>query len=196
MCIRDSTYTGQFLFGKQDISDSEREIAKVCNFLLLYGGQDFILKTTLLKWTGILYSGEQIKSWIKGWTSLYATIGGWQKDAQKLFWTQKGKRHSNCTPFGRNYSADRIQDYLNIINQGAGAEVAKLAMNYMKRDLQMLNEKVSKINKTLMVNMVHDSFTLSAPNMPEAYIPGAKLVAECMSAVSYTHLTLPTICSV
>ena len=175
------TYTGQFLFGKTDITDEEREIAKVCNFLLLYGGQDFILKTTLLKWTGILYSNEQIKAWIKGWTSLYATIGGWQRDAQKLFWTQKNKRHTNVTPFGRNYSADRIQDYLNIINQGAGADVAKLAMNYMKRDLPALNEKLSAIDKTFMVNMVHDSFTLSAPNKPEAYIPGAKLVAECMS---------------
>lgn len=176
------TFTATFLFNKpaEAVEKWEREVAKVANFMLLYGGQDFIFRTTLLKMTGILYSNEQVKAWIKQWQSLYATIGGWQRDAQKLFWTQKNKRHTNCTPFGRNYSADRIQDYLNIVNQAAGAEVAKLAMNYIKRDLDVLNTTLSAEDKVYMVNMVHDSFTLSSPNNLEIAKQGAKIVAECM----------------
>jgi DNA polymerase I-like protein with 3'-5' exonuclease and polymerase domains len=66
-----------------------------------------------------------------------------------------------------------MTDQLNIENQGAGAEVAKLALHY-------LGPMLDATPDVMLVNFVHDSFFLDAPDDPEVYKPAAIKLAEAM----------------
>ena len=64
---------------------------------------------------------------------------------------------------------------MNIMNQGAGAEVAKLALVYLQRKLRA-NPKYDAV----LCNFVHDSFIIECPDDPAIYQPVGVLLAECM----------------
>ena len=70
---------------------------------------------------------------------------------------------------GRKYAAKMMTDQLNIENQGAGAEVAKLALHYL--DLP---------KEAKLCNFIHDSFIIDAPDDPAIYEPVAIQLAEVM----------------
>lgn len=174
------TFTGQYLFSKDVLTTEERYIAKVCNFLLLYGGSEYILQSTLLGWTGTLYSIKQCRDWKKGWNRLYSDIASWHEDANRAFnYGRSRQPQQNHTPLGREYFADRIQDYLNIKNQGAGAEVSKFSWHYMTPKIKALQEQYPEAD-IKMVNMVHDSFTFQCVDDKKYYAPLAKIIAESM----------------
>jgi DNA polymerase I-like protein with 3'-5' exonuclease and polymerase domains len=67
---------------------------------------------------------------------------------------------------------------MNIINQGAGAEVAKLALHYFYPRLQQFNEDNN--TDVLLVNFIHDSYILDCPDDPAVYEPLSVLLAEAM----------------
>jgi DNA polymerase-1 len=161
-------YTAEMLFGK-DFTKTDRQIAKTCNFNLLYGGSAGVLGTILLKQTGIILPHFKLEQLARRWKSLYKTIAEWQEKGVRNW--RAGRLGS--TPFGRRYLGKLMTDQLNIENQGFGAEVAKLAMHYMK-------PKLDELEDVKLVNFIHDSYILDCPTDPAVYEPAASIVANCM----------------
>lgn len=159
-------YTAEMLFGK-DYTKTQRQIAKTCNFNLLYGGGHKVLGDILVKEAGILLSESELLIIKRKWLNLWKTIAKWQQQGISAW--RKGQAWQ--TPLGRKYFASRMTDQLNIRVQGFGAEVAKLAMHYMMPKL---------IEEVKLVNFIHDSYILECPNDPIIYETAAEVLAEAM----------------
>ena len=159
-------YTAVSLFGKE-FTKEQRDIAKTANFNLLYGGGANMLRGILIQKAGIMLSEEECAAIKRKWRNLYVTVAKWQDrgiadQRRGLSWQ---------TPFGRRYTAKLMTDQLNIINQGFGSEVAKLAMHYMEPKIE---------GDVGMANFVHDAFIYDCPNEPEIYERVAETVADSM----------------
>jgi len=163
-------YTATMLFGK-GFTPTQRQIAKTCNFNLLYGGGANMLGSILIKDAGILLSEFELKSIKRKWRNLYAVIAAWQDKGMEDW------RHGRpwATPFGRKYTAKLPTDQLNIINQGFGSEVAKLAMHYMEPEI-----KSAFGGDVFLANFIHDSYIYDCPNDEEVYEGVAIIVADAM----------------
>ncbi len=166
------SYVAEMIFGK-DFQPRDRQIAKTCNFNLLYLGGWAMLQSILIKDANIWLEDEVIKSIVRKWKKLFPGIVAWQQRCIRDF---KANRLGS-TPFGRRYTGRRITDQCNIENSGFGAEVAKLAIHKMYPKLLEAKE-----DDVLFVNFVHDSYILSAPSDPAIYEPIAKHVGDCMLA--------------
>lgn len=167
------TYTSSFLFGiSEDKATAKwnRQVAKGCNFLLLYGGGIDMFLTVMLKTMDIAMLESQAVRARTKWRNLWPEIYAWQQRGISKY--KRGAVHS--TPLGREYLAVLLTDFLNIENQGAGAEVAKLAMHYFMRDCY------SKYEGLLVCNFVHDSYILECDDNPEIYEPASYDLAKCM----------------
>lgn len=166
-------YTSLMLFGPVDDPAKakwNRQVAKGCNFLLVYGGGIDMFLTVMLKTMDIaMLESTAVKARTK-WRNLWTEIYQWQQKGISKY--KRGLVHS--TPLGREYLAVLLTDFLNIENQGAGAEVAKLAMHYFVRDYYHKYEDI------LICNFVHDSYILEADDNPEVYIPVSHDLAKCM----------------
>lgn len=160
-------YTAAMLFGP-DWDDEQRQISKTCNFNLLYGGGVPMLLSILISTAEIVLEeklGFEIR---KKWRNLWSEIFGWQERGIQAW--KKGKLGS--TPFGRQYLAKMMTDQLNIENQGAAAEVFKLALHYFLRE--------SLPDDVIICNVIHDSFIIEAPNDPEVYQAVSIKLAKAM----------------
>lgn len=181
------TYTADFIFGTYEQvldmceGDEEaakvmykrnRQIAKTCNFSLLYGGGISMFIGILIKTAMVLLTERESNVVRKKWRQLWREIYAWQERGIAAW--KKGKQGS--TPLGRKYSAQRMTDYLNIENQGAGAEVAKLAMHYFMRDHFHSYPKEWDVK---LCNFIHDSFILEVPDEPEVYEQVSFDLARC-----------------
>jgi len=167
------TYTSDFLFGKSEDpakADYNRQVSKGCNFLLLYGGGIPMFISVMLKQMNIFMKESEAMVARKKWRNLWTEIFAWQQ--QGLSKWQLGKLGS--TPLGRQYKAVLLTDFLNIENQGAGAEVAKLALHYFMRDC------FAKYPGLLVCNFIHDSFILECDDDQEVYQAVSKDLAKCM----------------
>jgi DNA polymerase-1 len=160
-------YVAEMLFGA-DYTKKERQIAKTCNFALLYGASAAKYAAILLKDTGIIVSEGLAQTYKKKWLALFPGIASWQTQATKSW------RAGNYwfTPMGRRYKAKLMTDFMNIRNQGAGGEVAKLAFNYISKGFDF--------NDSSLDNFVHDSFVADCPNDPAIYEPIAELFADSL----------------
>lgn len=169
-------YTAEFLFGPTDdpvLAKKRRQVAKGCNFLLVYGGGIPMFVSVLISQMSILLEEAEATRLRARWRKLWKEIYGWQEAGIQAW--KKGKLGS--TPLGRRYSAKMMTDQLNIENQGAGAEVAKLALHYFMRD------KFSKYPEewnVLLCDFIHDSYIIEAPDNEAIYSVIAKDLAECM----------------
>ena len=168
-------YTRDALFDSStQVSDagrgnSLRQIAKIYNFASLYGAGWQTIGNVLTKYTGMMLTEAELKAnkvkWLKG----FPGIKEWH--AQNIrHWQAK---RTLSTPMGRKYIGKLPTDTNNIMNQGLGAEVAKLAMVYMRKEMDMSN----------MLMFIHDSYTYEAPyvdgDLTEAKRIGA-IMADCM----------------
>lgn len=171
------TFTATYLFSlpAEEITAEQREVAKLMNFLLLYGGGVYMLRLALLKRLGILYPESEVSRLIKMWMNLFPAIATWQEEEGTLFPNKRGSnpRQLGATPMDRPYSTDRLQDYLAIKNQGFGAEIAKETQHKIFVSLK-------DVPDAKLVNMVHDSYTCDVRNDPEDYTSVAKIMAESM----------------
>ena len=141
--------TAQFIFGRDDVTDEERQIAKIANFSLLYGAGAETYAAILFKLTRIRLNISQAIVVKQKWLQFYSGINAWQtlnlkRYKQKGWWT---------TALGRPYKAKILTDFNNIQNSGSGAEVTKLSLKY-------LWEKIGSDSNIKLLNVVHDSFTL------------------------------------
>ncbi len=148
-----------------------RQVTKTANFNLLYGGGVGMFIDILIKQADILLSVEEASMVKRKWLNLWTEINMWQQ--RRIAEFNQGKL--GCTPFGRQYKAERMTDHMNIENQGAGAEVAKLALHYLhKLGFKQLFPDF-KIR-----NFIHDSFIITGPAIPEQYEACAQFLAKCM----------------
>lgn len=167
-------YVAKFLFG-EGATEEDRQITKTYNFNLVYGGSAAMVCTILLGY-GFLVKERQANKDKAKWLKLFREIHVWQEKGISAW--RSGRVWA--TPFGRKYVGKLMTDQLNIMNQGAGAEVAKLALHYFYPKLKAFNAKLPEEDHTLLCNFVHDSFILDTPNKPEIYEPIAKMLAESM----------------
>lgn len=161
-------FTAEMIFGK-DYTKAQRQLTKTYNFSFLYGGGIAMLINILLKTADILISESQANRDRKRWRNLWKEIYAWQE--QGILSWQRGRLGS--TPMGRQYKAKMMTDQLNIENQGAGAEVAKLALHY-------LGPTLDEAEDAKLCNFIHDSFIIDAPDDPAIYEPLAIKMAEAM----------------
>ena len=89
-----------------------------------------------------------------------------------------------------------MTDFLNIENQGAGAEVFKLAIHYVQKDyLPAIREKYNLTNKELHVNdLIHDSFVITSPDVPEIYEENIDICPKCYNQLILKHTDCLLLC--
>lgn len=160
-------YTASFIFG-DTFTKLERQIAKTANFNLVYGGGAGMFQKILLKEAGIWLEIDAISRIIRKWKRLYKEVTKWQERGIRDY--QRGSLGS--TPLGRQYRGRLMTDQLNIENQGAGAEVAKLSMHYMRPKLKEYDAQ--------MCNFIHDAYITEQDCKPEVFEPVAKIIGDCM----------------
>ncbi len=169
------SYTADLLFLKPAPHDLKqksinRQIAKTANFHFLYGGGIEVFKQLLIKRANIIITDQEAKKIRFNWRDSWPTVYNWQKKG-----IQAWKRHEPWeTPLGRRYLAKRITDQMNIQIQGFGAEVSKLALHYMLRDLAKLSPDIK------LRNQKHDDYLFTCPNTPELYKQMAKIIGDSM----------------
>lgn len=161
-------YTAAMLFG-ESWTKAQRQLTKTYNFSYLYGGGVNMCASILLKTAGIILDEAQGNKDRRRWQNLWKEIFAWQQRGISAW--RKGRLGS--TPLGRRYKAKMMTDQLNIENQGAGAEVAKLALHY-------LMPKLRGYEDSFLCNFIHDSFIIEAPADPKVYEPLANDLAESM----------------
>lgn len=166
-------FTASMLFG-EDWEKFQRDLSKTYNFSFLYGGGINMLISILILQAGVLLSEKQANRDRNRWRNLWGEIYAWQEKGISMW--RKGRL--GRTPLGRQYKAKMMTDQLNIENQGAGAEVAKLALHYYYPKLMAYNEAHNVDFK--LCNFIHDSFITEGPNDPVHYKAVAVMKAEAM----------------
>lgn len=162
-------YVAETIFGK-DFTKQQRQIAKTCNFNLLYGGSAAMLQSILIAKADVWLELEEVDTIRRKWLNLFSGFAGWHEKAIRAW---RAKRVW-ATPSGRQYLGKLMTDQVNIMIQGMGAEVSKLAMHYMFKDGWFL------ANDIKLANFVHDSYIFDAPDNPELYQEAARRVASAM----------------
>lgn len=159
-------YTAEQLFGP-DYTKDQRQIAKVFNFGTLYGAGAATIRTILLQWTGIVMEESEVQRLKRKWLDTFTGIARWHR--------RGGARMNGTacyrTPHGRPYKAERYTDMLSIENQGAGAEVARIALHQIVKNLPP---------EALLFNFVHDSYVVECPNTTDLYKESATVVRDAM----------------
>lgn len=163
-------FTAAMLFG-EDWTPEQRQLSKTYNFNFLYGGGINMLISILIKIANVLLTEQQGNRDRNRWRSLWKEIYVWQEKGISKW--RKGLPGS--TPLGRRYTAQMMTDQLNIENQGAGAEVSKLALHYFGETLDKYADK-----GVALCNFIHDSYIVEAPNDPAIYQPVAMALAKAM----------------
>lgn len=163
-------YVAARIFGA-DFTPLQRQVSKTLNFLLLYGGGAAMLQSSLIMEVQLLVSVQEAMTYKKQWLDVFRGIGEWHEsgfDAHraKEVWT---------TPLGRRYLGNLGTDQLNILVQGMGAEVAKLARVYAATEIEEQGLDV------LMCSFKHDDYLYECDDDPEVYMALAKIVGDAMS---------------
>lgn len=151
-----------------------RQLTKTYNFSLLYGGGIAMLISILIMTAKLLISEQQATKDRRRWRNLWKEVYAWQERGISMW--KKGKVGS--TPLGRKYKAKMMTDQLNIENQGACAEVFKLATHYMVPKIKVYNNVAN--TDFIVINVIHDSFIIEGPNKPEHYEPISDIIATSM----------------
>lgn len=166
--------TRDMIFGEQEdkaLAKLYRQVTKTANFNLLYGGGVGMFIDILIKQADILLTYEKASMVKRKWLNLWLEINQWQQRRIAEF----NRGNLGCTPLGRKYKAERMTDHMNIENQGAGAEVAKLALHYLhKFGFKQLFPDFR------IRNFIHDSFIITGPADPAKYKACAEFLARCM----------------
>lgn len=161
------TFSAHRLFNEsmENVTKSQRQIAKTFNFSSLYGAGVNKRLQILLANTGILLDSEEGERLAMEWNRAYPAVHPWQQHNAKM-WRAGARGH---TALGRPYIAKLYTDYGNIQIQGSGAEVAKLALHYLSKELDMKK----------LCAFIHDSYTFEVETIEEAE-KYAKTLAHCM----------------
>jgi len=174
------SYTADMLFGKdwKETKPLARLYSKGANFGLLYGGGIEMFIGFMMQIASVKLEYSEASDIRKGWRTLWREIFKWQQEGISKW--QKGKL--GHTPLGRYYKAKMMTDFLNIENQGAGADVAKLAFIRLNERVAELRTKYNlRDDEMCLVNFVHDSYIIAYyGNDEEVYKEAAHVMAQEM----------------
>lgn len=159
-------FAAKELFGP-DFTKEQRQIAKVFNFSTLYGAGAGTIGLILLTQTGIKLPEDEINRLKRKWLNTFSGIAQWQRQGS----TRHEMGIAHRTPHGRRYVSERFTDHLSIENQGAGAEVARIALHYIDDNLPV---------SCKLINFIHDSYAAECENAPALYKEAAKVIHEGM----------------
>lgn len=163
-------YTAELMFGRS-YTKQQRQVAKTCNFNLLYGGGAKMLQGILIKDAGLFFTLSEVEGFKKVWHKAWPIITAWQRQMASN-WRHKMEA---STPLGRRYFGKLLTDYLNIMNQGfATGEVTKLAFHRLMLAVPKIDKRIK------LVNFVHDSFIFECPKEEAVYKALCVTLAECM----------------
>jgi DNA polymerase I-like protein with 3'-5' exonuclease and polymerase domains len=166
------SYTAERLFNTNKLTKKQRQIAKTCNFGLLYGAGVNVFMKVLLKSTGVLLNYDEASVICRRWKNLWPAVKEWQQKGIKD-WRNKTPWQ---TPLGRRYTAKMMTDQLNIQVQGMGAEVAKLANIFME---DYFNDAGYEW-RLWQRNFIHDSYIFVLPNNEQLYKKVCTIIANSM----------------
>lgn len=150
------TYSAHKLFKVPmgEVSKTQRQIAKTFNFSSLYGAGVAKRLDILLANTGIALELEEGEELAAQWLAAYPSVKQWQSENYRL-WSNGAVGY---TALRRPYISKLYTDFGNLQIQGSGAEVAKLALVYMLKEL-----RVDKL-----CAFIHDSYTFEVDTFEEA----------------------------
>lgn len=150
------TFSAHRLFNvpMEEVAKLQRQIAKTFNFSSLYGAGVEKRLMILLANTGIKLSYDVGVRLANEWNRAYPAVKPWQEHNAKM-WRAGAKGY---TALGRPYIANLYTDFGNLQIQGSGAEVAKLALHYLSKELD-----ISKL-----CAFIHDSYTFEVDTLEEA----------------------------
>ena len=157
--------TATAIFGP-DFTPEQRMTGKTVTFSSLYGGKSWVVKKALQK-QGYIVSEQEAKELQKAWKAKWAGIVAWQNRQREAF--RAGKLGE--VPDGRKFLPKLETDMMAVPNQGFGATVAKLAYNYIYKNLP---------KDVYIINFIHDDFWLSLPNDKHIAYKTAKIVSDAM----------------
>lgn len=144
--------TAKMIFGKTDISKEERQIAKTCNFGLIYGMSAQGLQSQLKKTCNLAISEGQAETFRVKFFMLYKGVRRWQEIT---------KQKANISTLGGKTWSTKGLSYFEMFNypvQGSAAEGLKCAM-------ALLMDKIPDTWKVCA--MIHDEILLEVPSEDE-----------------------------
>lgn len=150
-----------------------RQYAKTCNFNLLYGGSANMLRSIFIEKGGVLLPIEEVRVLKKKWHNLWRVLTKWQDET-----TTKWRNGDYFeTTLGRKFKSKLYTDAMNLPISGGSADISKLAMHKMFKELA----KHPELEKQCcFVNFVHDSFMWECPDDEAIYKPLANITAQAM----------------
>lgn len=149
------TETAKLLYGKSNITNEERQIAKAVNFGLLYGMGWQSLKQYIYKKTNINVDDNTIINLRKRWLEVFKDIKHWHRKVAKTI--QENGYYEDETILFRKYKTNKFTTALNYKIQGSGADLLKaIVVKFYK--------KTGNIPSAL----IHDEFIYDTPNEEEA----------------------------
>jgi DNA polymerase-1 len=149
--------TAAAVLGKAEVSRADRQLAKACNFGLLYGQGAKGFRRYIATEYGIDLSLEQTTELRDKFFEQYPGLNRWHGNAWEK--AENGISES-CTIFGRRLVAqgdstwDSFQVHTNYVTQGSAADVIKVAMVACDR---LLPAEVH------MIATVHDELVFDCP---------------------------------
>lgn len=185
------TYTATKLFNcsTEEVTKLQRQIAKVYNFSSLYGAGVERRRQILLKLTGIFIEEDEARRYARAWQRAFPQVKQWHEENARKW--RSGQ--VEYTILGRPYKAKLFTDYNNVRISGTAAEIAKLAMNYMAKRIDMKH----------MLMYIHDSYTLEFDTYEEAkkaaYIVGQSMKDAWFEVTQYCAIKdvpMPTAVSI
>ena len=162
--------TAEFIFGKKDISSSERKIAKAVNFWVIYGISPFGLSKN------IDISQKDAKIYIDGFYENYPkvrdffdrVISGCEETGyvQTLFWRKRYIKRINDKNKMIKKWAER--EAINMPIQGTSADIIKIAMIEIYKLLKNYKSKmIMQVHDELVFNIVSEEFDELTKRIPE-----------------------------
>lgn len=161
------------------ITKEQRQIAKVFNFSSLYGAGVKTRLGVLTKMTGIVLDEVQGSQLADNWIKAYPDVAKWHELQKRRFYNDE----EGVTALGRNYRIKQSYpsgaegswtEFCNIQIQGTGADIAKLALAYMSKTLDL----------SKLCVFVHDSYTFECDTLYDAK-HYAEALASCMQLAWY-----------
>ena len=159
-----------------------RFVAKMINFLSLYGGSVNAFQSQFIKMAGVWMDTPVVAEILKNWKEVYSDITLWHKENASKLNSGETTGHTVC---GRPYTTKSFTEFNNIQIQGSGAEVAKYAWNLLYKFGIVNNEGISGVeikntSAIRIINFTHDSYIIECPDDEEVYEKVAYQLMLCM----------------
>jgi DNA polymerase-1 len=163
--------TAMYIFNKEDITELERDLAKIFNFNLIYGGGVRVIQKMLWLRAGIKKELKEVKALKERWFDMFAYFRTWHEMTNRKL--KQDGYVDIVTALGRRIRAYRYTDALNFPIQGSSVEVTKISLGLLK----------NRYPDNHLIDTIHDANILLSP-IEEAEMWGNRL-SECMVEAWY-----------